>query len=479
MHPVLVRLPIPGFGPIAIYAYGVMLGLSLVVGWYLTLGLAKKDGLPPEKMANNYVVTALTAVVMSRVLYVLTNLSEFDSFGAVFSFRSGGLVAYGGFLGGLLGSYVYLRLNKLPLLPWADVAVPSLASGLMITRIGCYMFGCDFGQPLGPSAPSFLQKLGTFPHWADHTIDGGTGSPAFVQHVKTRGLSPDALHSLPVHPTQLYESLVGASILVLLLVMRRHQRFRGQIFFIFTIVYGFARFLLELVRDDMERGDIPPALPEQVLISGSLALFAVAFAVGVAPAIKQSALRVTLQGASFIPGIWAYVAMQPGAFTATHMLKLSTSQAIGLGSAVLASVAYGILHRAALRHPESAMALDLPPELDPALAHGEEEDEDEVEADDTPKAKQATAVAAKKTAAKKTAAKEPAAKKVRAPIDDEAEDGGDESHADDDDTPKSADEPKVEKNDAERNDDDEAGEPPPVEPPAVKKEAGKRPPKAD
>src|SRR5258708_16408151 len=42
-----------------IYAYGVMLGLSLVVGWYLTLPLAEKDGLPKETMANCYVVTAL------------------------------------------------------------------------------------------------------------------------------------------------------------------------------------------------------------------------------------------------------------------------------------------------------------------------------------------------------------------------------------------------------------------------------------
>ena len=64
-------------GNIPIYSYGVMLGLSLVVGWYLTLGLAKRDGLPPETMANNYVVTAVVAVIGARVLYILTNLHEF------------------------------------------------------------------------------------------------------------------------------------------------------------------------------------------------------------------------------------------------------------------------------------------------------------------------------------------------------------------------------------------------------------------
>src|SRR5580698_10043220 len=52
-----------------IYSYGVMLGVSLVAGWYLTLTLAERDGLPKEVMANCYVITALSAVVGSRLLY--------------------------------------------------------------------------------------------------------------------------------------------------------------------------------------------------------------------------------------------------------------------------------------------------------------------------------------------------------------------------------------------------------------------------
>src|SRR5262245_56970435 len=110
MHPILFRIPLPGdWGPLSIYSYGVMLGLSLVVGWYLTLGLAERDGLPKETMANCYVATAIAAMVGSRVLYILTNLQEFDSLGSMFAMRRGGLVAYGGFLGGFVGSYFFLR----------------------------------------------------------------------------------------------------------------------------------------------------------------------------------------------------------------------------------------------------------------------------------------------------------------------------------------------------------------------------------
>src|SRR5262249_30183303 len=61
MHPILIRIPLPGWKflgelhSIPIHSYGVMLGLSLVVGWYLTLGLAERDKLPKETLANCYV----------------------------------------------------------------------------------------------------------------------------------------------------------------------------------------------------------------------------------------------------------------------------------------------------------------------------------------------------------------------------------------------------------------------------------------
>ena len=171
---------------IPIYSYGVMLGASLVAGWYITLPLAEKDGLDRETMANCYVITALAALVGSRLLYIVTNPSQFDGIGDWFALRRGGLVAYGGFLGGFLGSWAYLRAKGVRLLPWADVAVPSLASGLMITRIGCYLFGCDFGRPLAENDPAWLKGLGTFPKWAPGLLHEGNpseGSPAWAQSV--------------------------------------------------------------------------------------------------------------------------------------------------------------------------------------------------------------------------------------------------------------------------------------------------------
>jgi phosphatidylglycerol---prolipoprotein diacylglyceryl transferase len=376
-------------GSLPIYSYGVMLGLSLVVGWYLTLGLAERDGLPKETMANCYVVTAVAAVVGSRVLYVLTNLNEFDSIAAVFAFRRGGLVAYGGFLGGLAGSYFFLRRHRIPLLPWADVAVPSLASGLAITRVGCYLFGCDFGEPLSKDAPGWLKKIGTFPKWPEGTLDGGQGSPAFVHHVKQGLASPQDMGSQPVHPTQLYEALVGLGLLALLLVARRGQKFRGQIFFLFAFAYGACRYMLEILRDDAERGSVPFSLPKHVLVPLGLAIFAAGYGLGFSQSIKNIPLRRATQALSFLPAVVAYVLLNPETFAAAPAYQYSTSQMIGLTTGFAACVAFAVFHKAALAHPETAMDLGLPPAPKPA-AQSDEDDDDEA-----PRAKKRKAEGAK------------------------------------------------------------------------------------
>ncbi len=390
-----------------IYSYGVLLGSSLIVGWFLTLGLAEKDKLPRETMANCYVITAIAALVGARVLYILTNPSQFDTTADWFALRRGGLVAYGGFLGGFLGSWLYLQRQHIRLLPWADIAVPSLASGLLITRIGCYLYGCDFGTRLSATSPGWLQKLGSFPHLPDGTLgydDKGqalVGSIPYAHHLKMcqemAYKAADCInlkdHSFPVHPTQIYEALVGLGLLALLLWHRKHQKFRGQIFFTFVFSYGLLRFILELWRDDEERGNVPPQMDRYLLISGGLLLFALAFIFGVSLGIPNKNVRTAARGLSVVPAIIAFIALKPGQFE-SDPYNLSTSQFIGLVSAVIVSYFYAKLWEEARKNPTQAMSLGLPSEMkkkkkkpEPVPAAEEEEEEEEDEEPKKPAAK--------------------------------------------------------------------------------------------
>ncbi|MFO0675081.1 MAG: prolipoprotein diacylglyceryl transferase [Polyangiaceae bacterium] len=370
-----------------IYSYGVMLGLSLVVGWYLTLTLAERDGLPKETMANCYVVTALAAIVGSRILYVVTNLEEFDKPADFLALRRGGLVAYGGFLGGFVGSWIYLANRRIRLMPWADVAVPSLASGLMITRIGCYLFGCDFGKQLPETAPAFLKSLGTFPHWAKGTLDAGDGSPAFLRHLEAYRGTPlgekvmQANASLPVHPTQIYESLVGLALLVVTLYARKRVKFRGQVFFTFAFGYGVLRFLLEIIRDDAERGNYGPSMAEHVILPGALLLMALAFVFGMSLGITNVRLRSVLRFVAFVPAVATYWKLHPPSFGQSVEVKLSTSQWIALFTSLAVAFFYQRYWQEARRSPVLAMSLGEFEKSD-VPAKAKDEDDEESEEDD-------------------------------------------------------------------------------------------------
>ena len=153
MHPILFTIPTP-WGQLPIWSYGVMLGLSMIVAWYTIMYLGqKKEGLSQELMGNTFMATAVSALLGARLLYILTNLEEFGDPMHWFSFSSGGLVAYGGFLGGLAGAWGYLRLKKVPLLAWADVVAPTLASGLMLTRVETPRGPVTFMGDLIPGTP--------------------------------------------------------------------------------------------------------------------------------------------------------------------------------------------------------------------------------------------------------------------------------------------------------------------------------------
>lgn len=252
MHPILFEIPTPGMlwgDSLPIYSYGVMLGSSMIAAWYVIMWLGEREGFERETLANTFIVTAVSAIVGARLLYILTNPHEFDSIVDAINLRAGGLVAYGGFLGGFFGALGYLRHKKRSLLSFADVAAPTLAMGLMLTRVGCYLYGCDFGGPLGEDAPQWLRDLGTFPHWANDQ-----GSPAWSHHVAEYDLAFEASHSLPVHPTQIYESIAGLLLAVATVAMWRMRSFRGQVLLALAMLYGFWRFGIEYVRDDPERG---------------------------------------------------------------------------------------------------------------------------------------------------------------------------------------------------------------------------------
>ncbi len=108
----------------------------------------------------------------------------------------GGVVAYGA-LGGLVASFGELaRLRGIPALGALDRLAPCLGVLVVLGRLGCFFAGCDFGRI--SSAP-----------WA---VRFPAGTPAFADHLARGLVLAGDPRSLPVHPTQIYEALLGVAV---------------------------------------------------------------------------------------------------------------------------------------------------------------------------------------------------------------------------------------------------------------------------
>jgi phosphatidylglycerol:prolipoprotein diacylglycerol transferase len=275
MRPVLFTLPLVD---LPVYSYGFMLGLALVLGCNLALYQSWRDGVPVMRTARAALAIAALALLGSRALHVLANPAELARPLAWFDLR-GGIVAYGGFLGGTLATWLTLG-RGIGFLRAADLLAPSVAAGTALTRVGCFLNGCDFGTPTGlPWAVRFPRDRGLGQPW-----DPGP-SPAWSHHYRTgasmggESVSGASAWSLPVHPTQLYEALLALALFgALVLIWRRRHR-RGALFLTLCAGYGLGRALIECVRGDAQRG-LPLGLStSQALGLGTALLAAVTAAI--------------------------------------------------------------------------------------------------------------------------------------------------------------------------------------------------------
>lgn len=155
-------------------------------------------------------------------------------------FWSGGLTYYGGFLAASAAGWWLLRRDRFPFWKAADMAGIAIPLGLGFGRMGCLLAGCCFG------------RVSHVP-WA---IEFPSDSPASDWQFKHDLLKSKFLQSLPVHPTQIYESAASFAIAAIcLLAIHGRKRYDGQVFLSFVVLYAAARFVLEFWRSD-DRGGL-------------------------------------------------------------------------------------------------------------------------------------------------------------------------------------------------------------------------------
>lgn len=269
MRPYIFRLPeflgeLPDWIPFLggtqlggrpIFSYGVMLGISFLLGWLLSSFFIERLGYSRSRTNRLFLFGGIGAIVGARVLYFMASARGEFTLISFFQFQKGGLVAYGGFLGGLLASGVAAIVMKAEWWGRGDAVAPALALGTGVTRLGCFLYGCDFGKQTGAGWALH------FPRWNNPATEAWIpgGSPAFSQHY--HGTGTLSVISESVHPTQLLMSLNGILGFVVLMLVLPYRKFRGQVLLLFLVYYGSTRFLVELLRGDKIRGTTTLGLP--------------------------------------------------------------------------------------------------------------------------------------------------------------------------------------------------------------------------
>jgi len=231
MHPTLLRL----FG-LEFHAYPAMLAIAFLTCTLMTVrDLQRRD--PPVYGSPHGGLWAFIGALLGAKVYWIVQYSEPQYLWRAVFLWEGGLVFYGGLIGGVLGLFAYVRVSKLPPLIVADASAPYLALGEAITRIGCFLNGCCWGRPSSV-------------WWA---IPFPRHSHPFDQQVADKLIASTASESLPVHPTQLYMVFGLLAVFVVLRVVGRSGRPAGRTTMLYVLLYGILRFTVESFRGDSAR----------------------------------------------------------------------------------------------------------------------------------------------------------------------------------------------------------------------------------
>ncbi|HUL79500.1 MAG TPA: prolipoprotein diacylglyceryl transferase [Vicinamibacteria bacterium] len=246
MHPRLLTIPAfevlgRSIGPFTLHTYGVLLAIAFLAGLWAASRQARRAA-PllfeanderarySDRVIDMAVWVLIAGLVGAKLLllavdwhYYARNPRELLGI-----FQSGG-VFYGGLVAGILVAWWYARRHRLPGWPTADVLAPGVVLGQAIGRLGCFSAGCCWGLP-------------TQLPWAVTFSD--------IYAARQVGTPMDT----PLHPSQIYESIAAFLIFFFLLWLSSRKRFHGQVVLAYVTLYSVARFALEFLRGDPDRG---------------------------------------------------------------------------------------------------------------------------------------------------------------------------------------------------------------------------------
>ncbi|MGZ6260820.1 MAG: prolipoprotein diacylglyceryl transferase [Candidatus Limnocylindrales bacterium] len=222
-------IPFPIIGQLALPWYGIGYAVAIGVGVWLTVRLARRQGLDVRHVGDALLWVLVGGVIGARLYHVIDQWALYkDDLPRIILPPYSGLALYGGVLGGLVGAWLYTRRHRQPFLPWMDVVVPALFFGQAIARFGNFANQELYGPPTDLPWGILIDCQHRVAAYSCDLYPVGTG----------------------FHPLFFYEASLTflGGLIALLLIARWRGRRDGDLLAFWLIWYGAVRALLETFR---------------------------------------------------------------------------------------------------------------------------------------------------------------------------------------------------------------------------------------
>lgn len=203
---------------INVYWYAFLIVFSIILGIIICKKNEGKFGIKFDNILDLLIYVLPVSIICARLYYVIFSINLYwQNPLAIFNIRDGGLAIYGGIIGAVITILIYCKKKKISALDVLDYVAPCLALGQCIGRWGNF-----FNVEAHGEITKSIFRMGI--------IENGS--------------------YIEVHPTFLYESVGTLIIFIVLMILQRKRKFKGQITYIYLVMYSFIRALIENLRTD-------------------------------------------------------------------------------------------------------------------------------------------------------------------------------------------------------------------------------------
>ncbi len=221
INPVALQL-----GPISVRWYGVIIASGIIIAYFVGQKEMVKRGFGEDLLTDLLIWAVPISIICARIYYVSFEWPYYSSHpGEIIQIWHGGIAIHGAIIGALITALIFSKKRGISFWKLVDILAPSLIIGQIVGRWGNFMNQEAYG---GVVDRSFLENL-HLPNW-------------LIEQMNVNGF----YH----HPTFLYESSWNFVGLIILLLLRKANLRRGELFLTYIMWYSFGRFFIEHMRTD-------------------------------------------------------------------------------------------------------------------------------------------------------------------------------------------------------------------------------------